>query len=149
MPALRTIDQQRAAFAWDKVQALKAGSEDYLSLVNNLPAMVQTNGLGQALAFLLVQKDAKALLYKHLQEWLCVAAPRPVYPAAPPNQQLISLLAKGDSLTLRRATLEVQALAVWLKRFAKARDMAAKSAPKASPETSTSETVTPPQGAQE
>lgn len=127
---LRTLDQQRAAFAWKKVSVLGAGLGDYLSLVRQLPAMVQTNGLGQTLAFLLIQNGAKYRLYEHLQDWLCVEAPYPVYlaPEPAPGQtqeqdlRLIRKLTTGDSLKLRHATLEVQALALWLKRFSEALD---------------------------
>lgn len=140
MPELQTLDQQRAAFAWDKVNALGGGLGDYLSLVRQLPAMVQTNGLGQTLAFLLIQDGAKYRLYEHLQDWLCADSPHPVYlaPKPAPGQtqgqdlRLIRKLTTGDSLKLRHATLEVQALALWLKRFAEALDggkPAVKSAP--------------------
>lgn len=123
MSGLQTLDQQRAAFAWEKVSAL-GGSKEYLSLVLQLPAMVQTNGLGQTLAFLLGPADAKRQLCQHLQQWLCTASPHPLYPPADGQRaDLMRGLTVGDSLTLRRATLEVQALALWLKRFAAALDV--------------------------
>lgn len=121
MPGLQTLDQQRAAFAWGKVSTLGSGLGEYLSLVRQLPAMIQINGLGQALAFLMVQTGAKQQLYQHLQLWLCTAAPHPVYlPQAGQGIGLMQGLMKGDSLTLRQATAEAQALALWLKRFAEA-----------------------------
>lgn len=122
MAGLQTLDQQRAAFAWDKVSAL-GGSKEYRSLVRQLPAMVQTNGLAQTLAFLLAPSGAKKDLYQQLQQWLCTAAPHPVYPTQADEEiHLMRRLTRGDSQTLRHATLEVQALALWLKRFAEALD---------------------------
>ncbi len=130
MPGLQTLDQQRAAFAWEKVTALGGGLGDYLPLVRQLPAMVQTNGLGQALAFLIGETGAKQQLYLQLQQWLCTAAPHPVYPPEDGREvHLVRSLVTGDSLTLRHATQEVQALAVWLKRFAEAKDGGASSTP--------------------
>ena len=125
MAKLQTLDQQRAAFAWDKVSALSGSKvyRDYRSLARQLPAMVQTNGLAQTLAFLLTAGEAKKSLYQHLQQWLCGTAPYPVYPTnADKEINLMRRLTNGDSLTLRHATLEVQALALWLKRFAEALD---------------------------
>jgi CRISPR-associated protein Cmr5 len=128
MPELKTLDQQRAAFAWDKVSAL-GGSKDYRSLVRQLPSMVQTNGLAQTLAFLLAPSGAKKDLYQQLQQWLCTEAPHPVYPKEEGKEiSLMRSLTRGDSLTLRRATLEVQALALWLKRFSEALDIEAAAA---------------------
>lgn len=129
MPELKTLDQQRAVFAWDKVEALRGGLKDYLPLVRNLPSMLQTNGLGQTLAFLMGEEGAKKKLYLHLQEWLCMTAPYPVYQSPPGKEaHLMRSLAHGSSLTLRHATLEVQALSIWLKRFAEAMGNAASAA---------------------
>lgn len=123
----QTLDQQRAAYAWASVAAVESVSrkelEEYRDLVRKLPSMVQTNGFGQALAFLLVQKGAKRKLYVHLENWLCKKSPHLVYaPQAGEAPDLMLSVANGSSLSLRRATLEVQTLAVWLKRFAEARE---------------------------
>lgn len=125
MPELQTLDQQRAAFAWEKINEVKSGLKDYLPLARNLPAMVQTNGLGQTLVFLMSQEGIKYKLYLHLQEWLCVRAPHPIYaPESGQEVRLMRSLTNGSSLTLRHATLEVKALSVWLKRLAEALESA-------------------------
>jgi len=131
--ALRTLDQRRAAYAWDAVYGLTEGWREYRDLVRKLPAMIQANGLGQTLAFLMTNAS-KRVLYRHLEAWLCQRAPAPVYPPdAGARPDLMRALSQGDSLTLRRATREAQALAVWLKRFAEARENAALSAPAGDP----------------
>ena len=128
MAKLQTLDQQRAAFAWDKVSTL-GGSEKYRTLVRQLPARVQANGLAQTLAFLLTPGEAKSDLYQHLQQWLCTTAPYPVYRVKEGRKaDLMGTLLEGDSLTLRHAALEVQALALWLKRFAEAMEVETPSA---------------------
>ena len=76
---LQTIQQQRAAFALAKVQAillemeqrndLKAPKE-LRSYAAGFPAMIQINGLGQAAAFYRSQGKTYQLLYDLLSEWL-------------------------------------------------------------------------------
>ena len=69
-----TLEQERAKFAWEKVQGQ---SEDYRNLVKSLPAMIMTNGLMQTLAFLEGKGKGKDLnknphkhLMNHIIEWL-------------------------------------------------------------------------------
>jgi len=144
-PGPKTLDQHRAKFAWDKVRALKGKPakdlDEYRDLVRKLPAMIQTNGLGQALAFLLVQKGNKRALYNHLQDWLCRPPQRTIAAIYPPAQGdtpsspflLIQRLTACDSRLLRHATVEALALAQWLKRFAEAREIEAASRTAAPP----------------
>ncbi|MBC7288074.1 MAG: type III-B CRISPR module-associated protein Cmr5 [Armatimonadetes bacterium] len=52
--ALQTIEQKRATYALQKVRVQK-NTPEYGQLVKGLTAMILTNGLGQALAFLLAK----------------------------------------------------------------------------------------------
>src|SRR5207244_643045 len=100
----------------------------YGSLAKKFPALVLTNGLGQALAFLRAKgKDSKGRdkpefqnLYRHISIWVSSQ----IY-----NQKDGKLLerligdvagAACDSNTYRRATAETLAFMTWLKRFAEA-----------------------------
>ena len=51
-----TIQQQRAKFALERVQALQKSLKpkeqvEFISYASSLPAMIHMNGLGQAMAF--------------------------------------------------------------------------------------------------
>lgn len=137
----QTIEQARAKFAFEKVAEVAGRHENfdfqsnYRGLVEKLPAMIQTNGLGQTLAFLyskgtnkegsfVPNEKAEARLYQHLRMWLCRTDwPIGPYPGAAPQGErpelcLLDRLTSGDSRTYRRATVEALALIAWLKRFA-------------------------------
>lgn len=131
----RTTEQKRASNAWDNVAKLESQKDkikkEYASLARGLPAMIQTNGLGQALAFLKAKGASRRenknegdkphkLIYDHLAPW--------VYQQLNPNppQQtnkqtdLLGWLIRQNSDVYRRATREALAYALWLRRFAEA-----------------------------
>ncbi|RMD83547.1 MAG: type III-B CRISPR module-associated protein Cmr5 [Candidatus Dadabacteria bacterium] len=47
---MRTLDQERAAFAWQRLR--EGRTANYTNLAKSLPALVMTSGLMQTLAFL-------------------------------------------------------------------------------------------------
>jgi len=125
MPTIQqTLEQRRARDAWECVrQAQKQPGKikkGYSSLARSFPALVQTAGLGQALAFLCAKsKGSKdnnehSLLYTHLRQW--------VMKRCFPNQSgdLLNTIITNSSDAYRRATIEALAYAAWLKRFAEA-----------------------------
>lgn len=127
MSVLRTTEQERADFAWDKVTSVSDKAK-YKDVIRKFPSMVINNGLGQALAFLLARGTDKkgqeldknkehGQLYLHLQEWLCDKK-KLVTKESPMG--LLDGLVKKDSTVYRHATIEALALATWLKRFAEA-----------------------------
>jgi CRISPR-associated protein Cmr5 len=80
MPSLpRTLDQNRAAQAWEDVaevnrQESEQQKKRYSSLARRMPTLIMTAGLGQALAFLRAKEnkkdpDAYAWLYNHVSRW--------------------------------------------------------------------------------
>jgi CRISPR-associated protein Cmr5 len=71
MSSLQNLDQERANFAWEKVNKVKPHGKDYKNLSKGAPALVMTNGLMQTLAYYKSRgsEPADALL-EHLQEWL-------------------------------------------------------------------------------
>jgi len=144
MPTRQTTEQKRAKSAWDNLveieqiadklanrnedQKLK---ENYASLARRLPALIQTNGLGQALAFLKAKGENKpnkpqSLLYRHLstrvfRQLTNSDNPQPLPGGRASTNDLLEWLINSDSATYRRATTEALAYALWLRRFAEAK----------------------------
>lgn len=136
----KTQEQERASFAWESVK--KVGDKGkYKDVIRKFPSMVITNGLGNALAFLLskgtkeIEKDENGKkvkvkepdggsehgqLYLHLQEWLCDRRKLITKGQAHDDFRLMQGLIQEKSPTYRHATMEALALAGWLKRFAEA-----------------------------
>lgn len=120
----QTIQQQRAALAWKQVNELDRNPKkgEYGSLVRSLPAMIQTDGLGQTLAFLLAKggnnpNAPHSIAYSHLQQWLSGQFQEME------DNSLLDWLLTQDSTTYRFVTSEAQAYLLWLKRFAEAKDL--------------------------
>jgi CRISPR-associated protein Cmr5 len=123
---LRTIDQDRANYAWDCINKIKSLNEEplekkYRSFVNKSSALVLTNGLGNTLAFYRskyegTSPEAQAYknLYKHIDDWL----KKQFIIDQDVTQWILS--EKTSSLDVIRATKEVLAFISWLKRFAAA-----------------------------
>lgn len=119
MSLQQTIEQERAAKAWDYIADVKdkpyAGK--YGGWVRRLPSLVLTNGLGQTLAFLRAkgkrQVNAPQKLYDHVSEWV-------MGQVGTGTGSLLEWLMRQDSVTYRQATTETLAFINWLKRFAEA-----------------------------
>lgn len=127
----QTLDQQRAAYAWQAVkraqQALpKFG--DFKNLAKGAPALIMGNGLMPSLAFYASrtssnQKPAEAL-NKAIYEWLAQrfmteAAFKPL----PKNYvDVMDRLLKAPAAFYMQATDEALAMLKWLRQFAAAID---------------------------
>lgn len=125
MSRQKTIDQERAAAAWKAVNQVDATSSEefkkkYASWVRSAPTNVMINGLGQTLAFMLAKgkpdrSEAPAVLYMHLSDWTTKQMGW-----TQTNAGLLIELINHSSDVYRRATVEILAYLVWLKRFAEA-----------------------------
>lgn len=134
---MRSIEQRRAEFALQRLEDALAVPEagkykhsQLKSYLRRLPAMIQMNGFGQALAFYYAKRtnyEAYGVVYKLLEDWLC--AKGQVYASATGvecalNPQatpyLLRALTAGDQQAYRRAEAEAQALLSWAKKFAEA-----------------------------
>ncbi len=128
--AAQTLDQRRAAHAWNAIQQLKANCkelqrQEYAGEAKKLPIRIMTSGLGQALAFLLAKardKDKKPNL-RRLHEDLTGWALGHRGLRGRDKQSLMQSVIQGDSDFLRLATDEVLAYLQWLNRFAEAEGM--------------------------
>lgn len=117
----RHVDRERAQLAWKCVDEVKKNGwrQDYRSDVRGLPAMVQTSGLAQTLAFYRSKagNDARGR-YGTVAAHLCQSLASARIPATPREAQ--QELLKLDAARYRAATVEVMAFLQWLKRFAEA-----------------------------
>jgi CRISPR-associated protein Cmr5 len=119
--AQQTLQQRRAKHAWKHVKEVKKDLQDeYRSLVRGLPQLIQTDGLGQTLAFLRAKAksdDGKprghGVAYKHIADWIKTEFDLR-------DAELLDWLLKQPTAVYRRTTAEVLAYVNWLKRFAEA-----------------------------
>ena len=117
---LRSLEQERAKYAWKCIQEVKEEGEElqknYNSYVRRASTLIQANGLPSVLAFYYnrSKKGEKAyeLLYKHTAGW---------------NMRLTNgkdplrwIIEEASSLDVFRATGEILSLLNWMKRFAEA-----------------------------
>ena len=117
------IEQLRAAYALSSVKAgikefiNKEGKENidkWLSRANELPAMIQMNGIGATVDFYQMKgTGAHESLLKILTGWLCGTDDIYRY------TNLMDAIVNGDMHTYRAAQAEAQALLVWVKKFSK------------------------------
>jgi CRISPR-associated protein Cmr5 len=117
----RTLEQQRAAYAWQCVEAVRRTdfASEYGQLARQVASLVQMHGLGQTLAFL----AAKAKDKQNEHQQLALDLSRWVGKQLTGQEQndLRGWIAQTASVAeYRRATLEALAFLTWLKRFAEA-----------------------------
>ncbi|CRI66792.1 conserved hypothetical protein [Thiocapsa sp. KS1] len=115
-----TLEQQRAADAWEKSQPC---SDEYMKLAKGLPALIMNSGLMQVMAFL-HEKGAKSSqrhcedLARHLRSWLQQRFPKVI-----PDDQFESFmeaLMNADPRTYQHITAEAFAWLRWLRQMAAA-----------------------------
>ncbi|HDH44820.1 MAG TPA: type III-B CRISPR module-associated protein Cmr5 [Thermococcus sp.] len=119
---LRSLEQERARYAWECIQEVKKESEElqknYNSYVKKAPTLIQTNGLPNALAFYYNKwkKGEKAyeLLYKRIANW------NEVKRMSGDKEFLLWVVEDASSIDVFQVTKEVIALLSWIKRFAEA-----------------------------
>ncbi|MBI4494104.1 MAG: type III-B CRISPR module-associated protein Cmr5 [Chloroflexi bacterium] len=128
MSRQQSLEQQRAAQAWDCVRGVKeqAYARDYGSLARNAPADVQANGLGQMLAFWRAKgcqngrpahggDNAHYQLLEHVSGRV-----RSELRLVEAVDVLVWIMNEATTEHYRRATAEAIAFLVWVKRFAEA-----------------------------
>lgn len=122
------IEQGRAEFAFDCAKEGVKENPKYKSYVKKVPAMIQTNGLGATLAFILSKSDetteegkAYRLIYNKIKEWLLKS---PIRDEIVINEEdeLVQHIISLSSHQYRIATMEVLAFFHWLRRFAEGLD---------------------------
>ena len=117
----RSLEQERAAFAWQCVEAVrgKSWASDYGQLAKSVPSMVQVNGLGQTLAFL--QSKGKKGYNEHARMAADVSRWVGKQLLGAERDDLIPwITGQATAAEYRRATVEALAFLNWLRRFAEA-----------------------------
>ncbi len=114
----RSLEQERAEHAWNAVQSAKKAVKDkekeLRSLARSAPASIQSNGLGQTLAFWKAKNESHhSALYNALSDWL--------KKQLHVQSDVVEWIATtATSLQYRHATAEAVAYLNWYKRFAEA-----------------------------
>lgn len=123
------IQQQRAAYALQQVLQVKAQKSPdvqkrFKAYSNSLPAMIQMNGIGQALAFAYQKSNGEkdenigwTALYSAVGQWLLQ---REIWGKQSTNANVVKALAEGSQEQYQLAQAEAQALLSWIKDFARA-----------------------------
>ncbi|OPX19608.1 MAG: type III-B CRISPR module-associated protein Cmr5 [Desulfobacca sp. 4484_104] len=128
----QTLEQMRYWAAYKFAQEAKGKPGDfsrYVNLAKKFPAMVNANGLGQALAYLAAKRtkkgdSAEELLLKHLGRWLTRSDDNRNFYYAPPyavdyaEGVLLANIRENNSRTYLRATVEALQLLNYLKLVA-------------------------------
>ena len=120
---LRSMDQERAEFALKKIQAILGGADqshkaEVRRYLNNLPALIRMNGLGQALAFFRMKGEGTAhnAIYRMVSTWLCDASSKGRIFSE--DADVLTSITQSDMAHYMAAQNEALALLQWLKKFA-------------------------------
>lgn len=125
----RNLQQQRAAFALTTVQKVKSTSPSgiqkrFKAYSNSLPAMIQMNGIGQALAFAYQKSNGSkdenigwSLLFNAVSDWLLNK--REIW-GKNNAANILNVLSEGGQEQYQLAQAEAQALLSWMKDFSRA-----------------------------
>lgn len=120
-PHQRLISQQRASEAWHCIEVVhdENYADKYYQLAKGAPADIQSNGLGQTLAFWKAKGHGEGryfiVLFNHLSTWL------QHQPGIMHNIDTLDWIVNAATTSqYRRATAEAIAFLIWVKRFAEA-----------------------------
>jgi CRISPR-associated protein Cmr5 len=124
----QTLEQKRAARAWQCVEEANRQDDEikkkYSTQARKLGSLIQTNGLGQSLAFVYSkakfrekkrgpEAQANGMLFTQLSDWVKGKL-------SASGEDLLKAIVEEDNVFYRRATVEALAFLEWLKRFAEA-----------------------------
>ena len=117
---MRTLGQERAGFALDKVMGLPHSlKKDFKPFSAGAPSTILQNGFGQALAFWLSKNDAKhAALFEMIKEWLVKNGF--IELQADSSVEFMKALSHTKQRQYLAAQKETLALLEWVKRYANA-----------------------------
>jgi len=109
----RAHTQRMAAFALARVREVQQRKDQYKSYAAKLPAMIVTNGLAAALAFMRdKESEAWGDLYRHVEAWFREVG------WLGDGEGLLEKVLTVSVVEYRRWTREALALAEWLSRMA-------------------------------
>lgn len=118
----QTLEQKRAAYAWQCVNAVgPQHRDDYKNLAKAMPMMVMNSGLMQTLAILEEKgkeekgKPHHTALKNHVIHWITNQGQGE---RAMPFSQLMPQLLDAKPLQFRQATAETHAILRWIRQLA-------------------------------
>lgn len=113
----QTLQQQRAKQADDDVNSVVGSSSasEYSTVIRSFPALIQTDGLATALAFLQAKgKSQHKSAYQHISGWVMSRV-------AGQSGDLLGWVQEASTFEYCQATAEALAYTAWLKRFVEAK----------------------------
>jgi CRISPR-associated protein Cmr5 len=116
----RTLDQQRAGFAWEVASTgMQRHGDDYKRLAKGAPALIMASGLMPTLAFYAGKREAHEMLLNDICAWLTQRfAERPEYRPAPREfAGVMSRLRGQSSAFYLEATDEALEILKWIRQF--------------------------------
>lgn len=121
---INKLEKGRAEFAYECmmeiVNTTDEKKKEYRSYIRRLPTMILTNGLGQALAFVVAKSEngnAYELIYKQLTNYMKSKYITKIQ-MPQDEKEFLKWVISCDSQTYRYITQEILAFLNWLKRFA-------------------------------
>lgn len=121
MSRQQSLEQKRAAAAWERVVYVRDHGQSYAKkygqLAKSAPADIQANGLGQTLAFWRAKpkEEHSQALFKDVSDWV-----KKQMGLSTQKTLLEWIIQDARTDEYRRATAEAIAFLNWLKRFAEA-----------------------------
>lgn len=116
---INIMENGRAKFAYEAVKDLMENKHinqsEVRSYIKRLPIMIQTNGLGQALAFYYSKSGTYKEIYRKIAVWFSDSKSHSLLKI---ENELIEEVVNMDRATYRFATNEVIELLNWMRRFA-------------------------------
>lgn len=119
----RITQNKRAAFAYTQVrQTLDTYHENsdeqerFRTYVKKMPTMIQTNGLGQTLAFYF-SKGSTTKEYKDIYNIITQWLQRSSIPGIDGTKELVETVIQLDSQHYRLVTIEILELLNWMRKF--------------------------------
>lgn len=117
----QTLDQQRAAFAWEVAsEGMRRHPDDYKRLAKGGPALIMTSGLMPTLAFYASKKGATDALLDDLIRWLSQRIWRQSLHQGQGSRvfgELMKQLQSADTATYLHATDEALEILKWIRQF--------------------------------
>ena len=115
-----TLDQQRAAFAWDAANAgIGRHGDDYRRVAKGAPALIMTSGLMPTLAFYASKTEAHEMLLNDVCAWFGQRfSSRSEYSPTPHDfGGVITKLQGQSSAFYLEATDEALEILKWIRQF--------------------------------
>ena len=113
-----TPDQRRAKFAWERVSqramGFPTGFSKYANLAKGAPALILSNGLMQALAYIQTRKEQEKVA---LAEDLCLRLKEALGLTSSEFAYVMGALQSMEAAEYMRATDEAMQVLRWIRQF--------------------------------